>query len=279
MKIGIHLSCFTRKWSEDTLNFAKLAKDIGYEAVEIPLLEPTKFDVKRAKGILKENNLIVTCGTGLGPDIDITSMNEGTRLKGFEHLKKCINICAELGSKTLNGVLHSPWGQCIDRNELINRRKNGIASLEKISRYAKKQNVILCLELLNRYESSYLNTIEDGVELINKIKSNYLKIHLDTFHSNIEEKNIPKSILRLGSNLGHIHFADNDRGTVGSGTIDFKHILEVLNEINYEGLIVVESFVTPNCQVGNDVNIWRNIDDSPEVMAKEALKNIKELMI
>lgn len=110
MKIGVHLSIFTRKWDEDIFQYIPLAKEIGYDGVEFPLLNPLTFDYRRAKELLRENNLQCTCGTGLSNEIDISSKDEERRLKGIEHLKKSIDICNYLETDTLGGVLYAPWG-------------------------------------------------------------------------------------------------------------------------------------------------------------------------
>lgn len=278
MKIGIHLSSFTTEWSNDVTNFIGLAKQIGYEVVEFPLLNPETFDIEKANRLLIEHNIAATCGTGINLTTDVTSLDEQIRLNGVNFLKKCVDICHSLGSKTLNGVLHSPWGMTIDRSKLIERRKQSIKSLKEVSNYSKGKDVTLCLEILNRYESSFINTIEEGLDFLKQIDSEFVKLHVDTFHSNIEEKNIIAAIDSAKDKIGHIHFADNYRGAPGTGQIDFENICKKLLDIEYDGNIVVECFVIPNTEVGNDVNIWRKLADNEIEMAKDSLRNIRKLL-
>lgn len=278
MKIGIHLSVFTKSWDEDVLKYIPRVKEIGYDSVEIPLLNPNAFDVKRARKLLKEHNLSVSCGTGLNPLTDITSVEDSIRRNGINHLKKCVDICADLGAKTLNGVIHSPWGMMVPRSDQDKLRTHGVKSLIEVAKYSEKKNITLCLELLNKYESSYLNTIEEGVELIKEVGSSFVKLHVDTFHSNIEEANMYRAIRNNIDHIGHIHFADNHRGTPGTGQIKFDKIMKIVKESNYQNHIVVECFVLPNCEVGNDVNIWRKIESSSEQMAIDSFKYINHLV-
>lgn len=278
MKIGIHLSVFTENWNDDVLPFVSLVKEIGYDSVEIPLMDPYNIDVAKVKEVLSRNELLVTCGTGLGEQTDITSLNEEIRRNGINHVKKCIDICAELGSKTLNGVVHSPWGLLVPREEYKNQRVKGIESLNELAKYCEEKNVSLCLEMLNRYESSYLNTFEDGITVINEVGSDFIKLHCDTFHSNIEEKDLYGMVDKYVTHIGHVHFADNHRGTPGTGQIQFDRIVQSLKNGNYDNHIVVEVFVKPNCQAGNDVNVWREIETDSITMAKDSYKYIRSLI-
>ncbi len=278
MKIGIHLSVFTENWNDDVLPYISLSREIGYDCVEIPLMDPFNMDIKALQEELTKNNMDVTCGTGLNPTTDITSLDETTRANGINHIKKCIDICAELGSKTLNGVVHSPWGTTVPRANFTKQREQGVKSLIEIANYCEEKNITLCLEVLNRFESSYLNTMDEGVELINEVGSDFIKLHVDTFHANIEERDMYTSIKRHINKIGHVHFADNHRGTPGTGQIKFEKIVSSLKEGNYQNCIVVECFVIPNCEAGNGTFTWRKIEPTPEQMAKESFAYIDKLL-
>ncbi len=278
MKIGIHLSVISKNWDDEWFDKLQFIKECGYDGIEVPLLNPDKFRTIEARDALKLHKLETVFGTGLSVDKDITSNDIEVRNRGIEHLKKCIDIVSECGSRNLNGVLHSPWGLTIDRTELKNRYNNCIASLQVVGDYAKDKGITLSLEMLNRYESSFLNCASDAVELLDKVNHPNIKVHYDTFHANIEEKSQPAAIRTLGNKIGHVHFCENDRGLVGTGSIDFKAIITALKDINYDGWIVVESFVEPSTEVGNGVYIWRKIEKSKEYVAKQSVKNIKELL-
>jgi len=278
MKIGIHLSAFTENWDENVLPYISLVKEIGFECVEIPLMDPFNMDIQEIQNELDKNNIEVTFGTGLNPSIDITSLDEKIRRKGIDHLKKCIDICHKLGSRTLNGVVHSPWGLQTPRGAYEQQRRYGIEALKEVANYCEEKNILLCMELLNRYESSYLNTIEEGVDMIDKIGSTHIKLHVDTFHANIEEKDLYVSLERNLHHIGHVHFADNHRGTPGTGQIDFERIMKILKQYNYKNCVVVECFVIPNTDAGNDVSVWKAVEASPKKMAEDSYKYISGLL-
>lgn len=258
MNIGIHLSTFTRRWNEDVFQYVSVAKEIGYDGVEFPLVDPFAFDYTYAKKLLAENNLKCTCGTGLNPIADISSVNEEKRLMGIEHLKKAIDICNHLESDTLGGVLYAPWGLKKSRAEAKEDILRSIDTLKDIDEYAQEKGVTLALEILNRYESYFINTVSEGLSLLKKIAGKNIKLHFDTFHAHIEEENMYEAILKGGDNIQHIHFCENTRGVPGTGQIDWSNVKKALKEINYDKWIMIENFVMSDCEVGNDVAIWHN---------------------
>lgn len=277
MKYGIHLSTYTKKWSEDVFQYIPLTKQLGYDGVEFPLMDPDNFKVQSAKKLLSQYELSCTCGTGLNPNRDISSLDEEIMNNGICHLKKCIDICSELETDCLGGVLYAPWGQYMTRDKAKENIETSLENLSKIGDYAKEKGIVLALEMLNRYESYFINTVEDGKNYLKQINNNNIKLHFDTFHANIEEKSIKDAIIKGGSDIYHIHACENDRGVPGSGHIDWNSIKEALVEINYDRWITLENFVMPNCEVGENTFIWRPICESGHYVAKEGIKFLKAL--
>ncbi len=277
MKYAIHLSTFTKEWDEDLVPFIKRAKDIGYDGVEIPLMNPEEFDVNRIKSELEKQKIEAICGTGLGADTDIGSNDEKIRNNGINHLKTCIDICEHLGSKQLGGVLYAPWGDLKSRNQAKENYTNSIEVLKEVADYASEKDVKLCLEVLNRYESYYMNTVEEGVGIIDKIGKKNVGIHFDTFHAHIEETNMYQAILTGKDTINHVHFCENTRGIPLTGQVRWDEVVQGLKEINYDGWISIENFVNNNCGVGNGTSIWRQVEKSGDEAAIQGYKNMKEM--
>ncbi|SKC89664.1 sugar phosphate isomerase/epimerase family protein [Maledivibacter halophilus] len=277
MKFGIHLSTFTREWSEDLLQYIPVVKEYGYDGVEIPLMSPDELDLIKIKKLLNQYKLQCTCGTGMNPQRDISSANWEIRQNGIEHLKKCINISSELNSDCLAGVLYAPWGQLKMRSKAKDDIKRSLDALNEIGRYADEKGVVLAIEILNRYESYFMNTVREGKEYLKKINNDNIKLHFDTFHSNIEEKNIYQAIVEGGKDIYHIHFCENDRGIPGSGSINWEEVKRGINDIAYDRWIILENFVMPECGVGRDVYIWREIEKSGSNAAEKGIKFMKNL--
>lgn len=277
MKFGIHLSTFTKEWSEDVLQYVPAVKEYGYDGVELPLMSPDEFDLERVKKLLNQYKLQCTCGTGMNPTRDISCENKEIRQNGIEHLKKCIDICNELESDCLGGVLYAPWGQFKMRSEAIDDIKRSLEALSDMGEYASKRGVVLAIEMLNRYESYFVNTVNEGKEYLKQINNNNVKLHFDTFHSNIEEKSMYGAIVEGGKDIYHIHFCENNRGVPGSGNIDWNEVKRGILDIGYDRWITLENFVMPECGVGRDVNIWRSIEKDGNTAACEGIKFMKKL--
>lgn len=277
MKFGIHLSVFTENWADDLAPYIMKSKKIGFDGVEIPLMDPFSLDVNKLKVILDDNQLECTCGTGLSDQTDISSDQLDIRENGIRHLKKCIDICQFLNCDVLGGVLYSPWGKLCSRKEAEKNIKHAIESLQEVGQYAKDRGITLALESINRYETYMLNTIQDGLDLIQKINNDHVKLHFDTFHGNIEEKSMPDAIRSAKDNIFHVHFCENDRGIPGTGSIQWTSVKEALRYIYYDRWIVLECFVTPNCETGIGTNTWRSIEENAEKTAIEGLKFMKDL--
>lgn len=271
------MSTFTKTWDENLFKYIKDVKNFGYDGVEFPLMNPDEFMVGKAKKLLKEYELGCTCGTGMNPQRDISSKDKDINKNGVEHLKKCIDICNELESDCLGGVIYAPWGVCMTRQQGKDNIKRSLENLSILGDYAKEKGVVLALEMINRYESYFINTVDDGKEYLRIINNDNVKLHFDTFHGNIEEKSIKEALIAGGEDIYHMHFCENNRGVPGTGSINWKEVKEGLNTIGYNRWITIENFVMPNCEVGKDVYIWIAIEENGAVAAKKGIKFMREL--
>lgn len=256
MKLGIHLSSYTEQWNDTGLEYIPHAAKTGYQGVELPLMEPYSYDVGRAKTLLKEYGLSCTCGTGVNVKEDPSSSDSGIRKKGVERLKRCVEICSELESDCLGGVLYTPWMAPKNRKSAGDSYKWAAESLRAAGSYAQEHGVILALEMLNRYEGSLLNKVEEGIHFLELAGEKNVMLHYDTYHAYIEESDPCKAILLGGEKIGHVHLCDNNRGAPGTGNVNWAGVKKALTEIGYTRWAMVENFVVPDCQVGDDVCIW-----------------------
>src|SRR5262249_4851668 len=100
----------------------------------------------------------------------------------------------------------------------------------------------------------------------------------DTFHMNIEEKDIYSAVKRAGKKLAHVHACENDRGTPGTGNVDWKGLRKGLKEVGYTGNVVIESF-TPTCvTIAAAAAIWRPLAKSQDDIRKGGVKFLKNLL-
>ena len=139
---------------------------------------------------------------------------------------------------------------------------------------AEDTNVTFNMEVVNRFEQFLLNTAEEAVEYVKAVNSPNAKILLDTYHMNIEEDHIGTAIETAGGYLGHVHLGENNRRPPGYGHIAWDELVGALKKINYTGALVMEPFLMPGGQVGNDIRVWRDmsVNVDLDLEAKKALQ-------
>lgn len=276
MKIGIHLSLWTSNWTDVFLEYIDLAATLGFDLIELPLMDPKSLPISEIKERLEDNNLAVFCGTGLSAFNDISSPDPEIREKGLEHLINCLELAHCIGSPLLGGVIHSAWG----KKERVREedRKHSAIILKKVAQKAQELDMNLCLECINRYENSFLNTTEQGLHMLELIGMSNVGLHLDTFHMNIEERSIPESIKKAEKKLFHLHLSENNRGFPGNGSINWKEIFKTLYKIKYSGSLVIESYIFPNTSIGDDVCIWRSIELDTKKSLRKSLNFIRSFI-
>lgn len=257
--VGIHLSYWTSRWSDDVLLLLQKARDAGFDGAELPLLNPTAMDFPALRQEANRLGLQLTCCTGLPPDGDISHPDPAVRQRGIEHLMHCLDGAVEVGSPVLAGVLHLGWGAPIPEGELEPYRQRSVEVLRRVAAEASRRNITLCLEVLNRYESFFLNTVAEGLSWLNEIHSPYVKLNLDTFHMNVEEDDFAAAIRQAGRQLGHLHCSASNRKRPGLGHIPWNGIRRALDEIDYQGWLVMECFVRSGNEVGRTTRTWRSL--------------------
>ncbi len=152
-----------------------------------------------------------------------------------------------------------------------------IENLLKAAKVAEQYGVIIGIEPLNRFETDMVNTADQAISLMEEVNSTHVKIQLDTFHCNIEEKNIAHTIRKLGKSLCHVQGNESDRGTPGTGNVDWEGIKAALKEIDYSGAIVIETFGAPSKELARAASIWRPLANSADELASEGLAFYKQL--
>lgn len=278
MKFAIHLSTYTKSYSEDLIPLVKRSYEIGYDAVEIPVLSPLCFDTKELKAAADYYNMDILCSTGLSPETDISSVDNVIRQRGIDCMKRRIDIAHALDSKQFTGVLYAPWGLLQSKQKGKENIEHSIESMQDIAEYAEDAGIMLGLEILNRYEGYMINTVEEGLRFINRIDRKNVKLHFDTFHAHIEEKNMYDAIKLGGSNIIHVHFCDSTRGTPLTGQVNWEEVRRGLADINYDRYISIENFVNTNCEVGDSAMIWRQIEKDGDTAAVNGYKNMRQLL-
>lgn len=277
MKFGVHIALWMRTWHDDVVPYIEEAARLGFDGVELSLLGMTDDKVERIRARVDDLGLELTCTTGLSLQQDITSDDPELRRAGIIYLESAIKTVAGLGSSLLSGVIFAPWGKCImpDREARWNR---SVEALRSVAPFAAEHGVTLGIEAINRFETDLVNTAAQAVRMAEDVGSANVGVLLDTFHMNLEEKNMATAVMNSRAKLSHLHCAENDRGVPGSGHIPWDTVFSTFREIHYDGWLTLEMFVLANEAVSPDLAIWRPIESDPSETASRGLAFLKEHM-
>lgn len=274
MKYGVHAGLWQAHEADEIIKVLGCVADNGFDGIEVPLHGLTDEKALALGKAIKEHGLEVTCTHGLSPDNDISSADKHIRQNALAHLGWAIQTASLIGSDLLCGPIFAPW-KVFEPKDKTARAQRSADALGELDHDLHECNVTLGLEALNRFETDLVNTAEEATHLAKTTGSDRIGILLDTFHLNIEEKNIKTAITNASEKLVHFHISDNDRGVPGSGHVPWNDVKDALDEINYDGWIVAEMFVTANGPISADLNIWRDIEPNATHACKEALTFMK----
>jgi len=278
MKFTINTVLFVSPFTNhDTRLFAKFKK-WGFDAVELLIEDPAHIDPALVKRALERHGLV--CGSvaaAVNPGRDLRG-NAASQRNGVKYLCQLIDQMVTLEARVLGGPVYSYVGraQAYSTAEKKRQWKSVVKNLKVVTRYAAARGKLVCVEPLNRFETDFLNTIDRGLKLIAAVGSPALKLHLDTFHANIEEKHQGAAIRRAGKHLGHIHACGSDRGTPGKDHIDWKSIAAALKTIKYDGDIALESVTLDVPRIARSAGIWRRMEKTRDEIAYDGLKFLKK---
>jgi D-psicose/D-tagatose/L-ribulose 3-epimerase len=270
MKFGVHAGLWMARWTDEVAPILRVVADLGYDGVEISLLGMTDDRAAAMAGLIRDHGLGVTCSDGLSRQADITSDDPDLRQAGLAHLRWAVRTAARIGSAGLAGVVYAPWG-VFDPARKVERAARSAEMLGLLDRDLAEHGVILGIEAINRFETDLVNTAAEAVALARATGSAHVGALLDTFHLNIEDKDIRGAIAGAGDRLVHFHVSDNDRGVPGSGHVPWGEVKAGLADVGYDGWVVAEMFVRPGNPASADLNIWREIEPDATDAARRAL--------
>jgi D-psicose/D-tagatose/L-ribulose 3-epimerase len=279
MRFGASTFIWVSPFSNKTLGLVKKVREIGFDIIEICIEDPATIDVSRISEALKENDLKATICGAFGPDRDASSEDRNIRANTISYLKACIDAAQELGSPFVAGPMYSATGKTrlLSSDERAKQWSLAIETLKPVADYAGQRGVQLAIEPLNRFETDFINTVEQGMDLVGRIGASNVGFLLDTFHMNIEEKDIAAAIRKAGSKVFHFHSCENDRGTPGTGHVEWKEVASALREINYQGPVVIEAFTTEITEIARAVSLWRPLAPSQDSLARDGLRFLQKI--
>ena len=278
MHFGINTFLFTSPFTNRSARLFPQFRKWGFDSVEIAVERPEHIDPKHIKVQLDKHGLVAgTLCACFPPSRDLRGTTQQQR-ECKTYVRRLIEMMPELDCPTLIGPLYSATGRAsmVEPKERRTQWRTVAGNLKEICAVAEDHGRQIAMEPLNRFETDFLNTVDQGLELIADVGSPALKLLLDTFHMNIEEKDTPAAIRKAGAHVAHFHACGSDRGTPGNDHTDWPGIQKALRDIRYKGDVVIESF-TPDVKViARAAAIWRRMEPTREEIAVNGLKFLKK---
>ena len=282
MQIGVNTWVWTSPLTTEELEkLAPKVKEMGFDWIEVPLEGLDDMDHKRGAEIIKEFDLGVSGCVAMGPDRDLIHLDKAIRDNGMAYVKGSIQAVHDLGGNNLVGPLYSAVGRTWQSTPEERARDTEVLveNLSELADFAADFDVILCVEPLNRFETSFINLAEQAIEVVDRVDHPNCQIMLDTFHMNIEEKSLGDAIRAVGPRLRHVHACENDRGAPGTGNIPWDEIAKALRDIYYGGPVVIESFTAKVKSIARAAAIWLALAPSQDALAEDGLKFLRQLLV
>jgi D-psicose/D-tagatose/L-ribulose 3-epimerase len=276
-RYGLNLLVYTAAFSRDDVDLISKVADMGYDGVEILFGDLSTLDAAATRSALEKANMGMTACCVMPEDANPCSPDPAVRQAAATRLKQMVDLTAEMGAESMAGPLYAPVRHLTGRARTDDEWKWCADVLAEGARHAEAANVGMAIEPLNRFETYVINTVADAVRMCREVGSDALKVQMDTFHANIEEKDTAAAIRSAGPFLGHFHASENDRGVPGTGQVGWSEAFGALKEIDYGGWITIESFATGIVDLCAAACIWRPIYDSAEDLAREGLAFLKKM--
>ncbi len=279
MQLGISTWVWTSPATTDVLEtLLPHIASLGFDVIELPIETVGQFDVARIGELARAHGLGVSVCAVIGAGRDLLVAGEAE--EGVRYLRACIDVAQTLGSPTVAGPFYSAVGRCwrSTPEERARDVEQVAGTLRGLGEYAADRGVVLGVETLNRFETSFLNTTAQALELIERVDHPSVGLALDVFHLGIEEKHVGDALRAAGGRLVHLQVAENDRGTPGTGSLPWRDVAKALREIEYTGRVVIETFSDRVEAIARAAAIWRPLAPDSDTLAREGLAFLRPLL-
>ncbi len=277
VKFGVSTWLWTSPFNGETEKLFPKIREMGFDAVEIPVEDPALIDAKSLHKALKANDLAgIVCGA-FGPTRDLTNDDPKYHQTCFAYLLSCFQIAQAIGASFVAGPMYSAVGKArlVPPDQKKIEWERAVRNLQKVCVMAADHGQKIALEPLNRFESDLVNTAADVMRLVNDIHHPAANVLLDGFHMNIEEQDIEAAVKLVGDKLIHVQVSENHRGTPGTGQMRWDKLKRGLEAIGYDRTISIESFTPDVKELAGAVCIWRPFADTQDSFASDGLSFLK----
>jgi D-psicose/D-tagatose/L-ribulose 3-epimerase len=274
---AVHAYAWTSSWSNDDLRLVDHVKELGFDAIEIPLMELDKVDPTAIRERTEAAGLDVLTSVAVDERTDPTAESADVRRAAREFLERCVEATAAMGATLFTGVTYSAIGRRIERRPDDTDFERAAEVLADVARLAGDHGVTVGIEPVNRYETFLVNTAEQGRRLKRMVGEPNVGVHLDAYHMNIEEDEFEAPVRATLPELVHFHLSESHRGIPGRGTVDWDAIVGALVEGGYSGYVGLEAFIDISDAMREATCVWRDMAPTSDVLVGEGLRYLKGL--
>ena len=250
---------------------------MGFDAVELPLENAGDLTVPVVSDVLVETGLTPCVVGAMAPGRDLVDPSCVSDTQ--DYLRSCIDFAAGIGARTVCGPFYAATGRVwrMDADERAAAYDALRRHLAPVVDHAVAHGVRLGIEPLNRYETSLLNTVDQALTALEPLLGEGLGLALDSYHLNIEERSSADAIRAAGQHLAHVQVCGSDRGAPGGDQTDWPALVSALDEVGYDGPLVIESFTADNASIATAASIWRPLAPTQDELARDGLSFLRSL--
>jgi len=275
MKFGANTLIWSGEYDRQVQSLLPSIKENGFDGIEFPLFSLEGFDPTSVRRDTEAAGLECTVASAFTPGSSLIDDDPQVRTNTLQQLKDRLNAAADAGARLFCGPMYSPVGYLPGRRRTNDEWSRAVENLQALGDTLAANRMTLAIEPLNRFETFFLNTAGDAALLCDQIHHPNIGILFDTFHANIEEKDIAAGIRTVGRHLKHVHTCENDRGIPGSGHVEWPAVFQALRDLQYDAWLTIESFGFNIGAISAAAAIWRDIEKTPESIAFEGIKFLK----
>jgi D-psicose/D-tagatose/L-ribulose 3-epimerase len=275
MKFGANTFIWSAQYDATVRAMLPTIKEKGFDGVEVPLFRPSEFPAAQIRRDMEANGLSCNVCSVLVQGLSLIEQDASVRRQTQQHLRNSILAASEAGASVIAGPLYCPVGYLPGRRRTSDEWNWAVEGYQSVADVLAQCNLTLAIEPLNRFETFFLNTAADAAALCDQVGHPNIGILFDTFHANIEEKDIAQGYRTVGRHLKHVHTCENDRGIPGSGHVEWAAVFQALKDLNYDGWLTIESFGFSIGELSAAASIWRDIERTPESIAFEGIQFLK----
>jgi D-psicose/D-tagatose/L-ribulose 3-epimerase len=276
MRYGLNLLLWTDRMHDGLVPILERVKALGYDGVEIPIFELDERLHREWGQRLDTVGLARTAVTVRTAGDNPVSPSATVRKAAVEAMKRTLDCCHAVGATVLAGPTHSAIGEFTGRGPTEDEFRWGVDTMRQVAEHADQVGVTIAVEYLNRFENYFLTSVEQTVRYVQAVDHPRVRMMYDTFHANIEEKDLASAIRAAAPWTVLVHVSENDRSIPGTGHVDWGTTFDALHAAGYDGWMVVEAFGLALPNIVAATKIWRRMFSSEDQLAADALAFMRE---